>query len=29
VGQITKAGGEFPRAAGEIPHHFINMLKDS
>jgi len=27
MGQITRAaGGEFLRAAGEIPHHF--MLKD-
>jgi len=23
VGQIARAGGEFRRAAGEIPHHFI------
>jgi len=23
VVQITRAGGEFLRAAGEIPHHFI------
>jgi len=23
VGQITRAVGEFMRAAGEIPHHFI------
>jgi len=23
VGQITRAGGEFLRAAGEIPHNFI------
>jgi len=26
VGQITRAGGDFRRAAGEIPH--LHMLKD-
>jgi len=25
VGQIIRAGGEFLRAAGEIPHHFISL----
>jgi len=23
VGQINRAGGEFLRAAGEMPHHFV------